>query len=86
MCLICVLSRSSVHPAGPGSSEPARRRVHQREAFTEPHPTQDRGDGAPRHPAVRHLSTAAGFPRLRLQNPLPIPGDGFDPARCHRGE
>ena len=74
----------SFHPAGPGQGEPARGGVHQRPAAAQPHPSQDRGDGSPRDPALRDLPAAAGLPRLRLQNPLQVPGDGLDPARGHR--
>lgn len=84
VCIVCL--RRSVHTSGPGPREPARRSLHQREAAAEPHPTQDRGDGPPWHPALRHLATAAGFSRLRLQDSVPVPGDRLDPSRGHRRE
>lgn len=74
---------SSFHTAGTGSGQPARRGLHQRQTSPEPHPTQNRGDGPSRHPAVRHLSPAAGVPRLRVQNPLQVPGNGLHQARGH---
>lgn len=74
----------SVHPPGTGSGQPAGRGLHQRPAAAQPHPTQDSGDGPSRDPALRHLPTAARVSRLRLQNPLPLPGDRLHPARGHR--
>lgn len=82
----CFFLRRSVHPSGPGQSEPAWWGLHQREAAAEPHPTQDSGDGPPRHPALRDLATTASFSRLRLQDPVPVPGDRLDPSRGHRGQ
>lgn len=79
-----VLVKCSVYPAGSRPSEPARRSFHKRQAPAQPHPTQDRGDGPPRHQAVRHLPAAPGLPRLRVQNPVPVPGDGLHQTRGHR--
>ena len=74
----------SVHSPRPGPGQPAWRCFYQRQATTQPHPPQDRGDGPPWHPALRHLSPAAGLPRLRLQDPLPLPGDRVHPAWGYR--
>lgn len=74
----------SVHSSGTGPGQPARRGLHQRPASAQPHPTQDRGDGPPRDPALRHLATAARVPRLRVQDPVPLPGDRLHQARGHR--
>lgn len=74
----------SLDPPGPRPSQPARRRLHQWASPAESHPTQDCGDGAPRHQALRDLSPAPGLPRLRLQDPLPVPRNGIHPAGSHR--
>lgn len=75
---------NSFDSAGSRPREPARGSLHQRQTSTQPHPSQDRGDGSPRHQAVRHLPAAPRLPRLRVQNPLPVPGDGIHPTRSHR--
>lgn len=58
----------------PGSYEPTGRGVHQRAAPAEPHTTKDRGDGGGRSTTLRHLEATARLPRLRLQDPQPLPG------------
>ena len=73
----------SVHPPRPGPGQPARRCIYQRQAATQPHPSQDRGDGPPRHPALCHLPPAARLPWLRVQDSLPLPGDRVHPAWRH---
>lgn len=76
----------SVHSSGPGTGQPARRGLHQRPSAAQPHPSQDSRDGPPRDPSVRHLPAAARLPRLRLQDPVPLPGDRLHPARSDRRE
>lgn len=76
----------SVHSSGPGTGQPARRGLHQRPSAAQPHPTQDSRDGPPRDPSVRHLPAAARLPRLRLQDPVPLPGDRLHTARSDRRE
>lgn len=77
-------SFSSLYPSRPGQSQSARRSVYQWQAFTQPYPAQDSGDGPPWHKALCHLPPAASVPRLRLQNSLQVPGDGLHPAGGHR--
>lgn len=64
----------------PGPHEPARRRVHQRAAVAQPYPSEDRGNGRGRRPPLRHIPSAPGVSRLRVQDPQPVPGDRQHPA------
>lgn len=82
--IFLLLLTYSIYSAGPRPGEPTRGSFHQWQTSAQPHPTQDRRDGPPRHQAVRHLQTAAGLTRLRVQNPVPVPGDGLHQTRRHR--
>lgn len=75
---------NSFYSVGSRPSEPAWGSFHKRQTSTQPHPSQNCGDGSPRHQAVCHLPAAPGLPRLRIQNPLPVPGDGIYKTRSHR--
>lgn len=79
-------SLRSLDSAGPRPGQPAWGRLHQRATPPQPHPPQDRGNGAPRDPALRHIQAVARLPRLCLEDPVPVPRDGLDPPRRHRGE
>lgn len=76
----------SVHPTGPGPGQPAGRSLHQRPPAAQSRAAQDRGDGASRCAALCHFPPAKGLARLRLQDPLPLPGDRIHPAGSHRGQ
>lgn len=82
----CSCAPTSVHATGPGPGQPAGRGLHQRPPAAQSRAAQDRGDGPPRRAALRHLPPAQGVARLRLQDPLPLPGDRIHPARSHRGQ
>ncbi len=64
--------------------QPARRRVHQRPTPPKPHSTKDRRDGLSGRATVRHLTSATGVARVRVQDPQPVPGDRVHPPRRHR--
>ena len=64
-----------------GARESAGRSVHQWPSAAQPHPFEDRRTGGGRRPSVRHLAPVARVPRLRLQDPQPLPGDGQHPSR-----
>ena len=67
-----------------GARESAGRSVHQWPSAAQPHPFEDRRTGGGRRPSVRHLAPVARVPRLRLQDPQPLPGDGQHPSRSRR--
>lgn len=67
-----------------GPRQPIGRRVYKRTSASEPHPSEDRGDGGGRRTTVRHLPTAQGVPRMREQNPEPLSGDRKHPTRSDR--
>lgn len=67
-----------------GSREPTGRCVHQRPSITEPYPFEDRRDGSGRRQAVRHIETAQGLTRLRLEDPESISGNRIDQTRRDR--
>lgn len=67
-----------------GSREPAGRRIHQRPSITEPYSFEDRRDGSGRHQAVRHIETAEGVTRMRIEDPESVSGNGIDQTRRDR--
>lgn len=79
-CLVCFRKSS---PAI-WRSQPTGRRLRQRptppERCTSPHSRTLPS----RHKTLRHLQAAPGIPRLRLQDPSPLPRDGIHPPRRHR--
>lgn len=62
VCCCCVPRRAR-------GCEPARRGVCQRQTPPGRGEAADSGAGPPGRPALRHLQTAAGQPRLRQQDP-----------------
>lgn len=54
--------------------EPARRGVCERQTPPGRGEAADSGAGPPGRPALRHLQTAAGEPRLRQQDPRQVRG------------
>lgn len=75
---------SSLDSVRTGSGQPARWCLHKRQTSPQPYPPQNRGNGPSRCSALCHLPSAACVSRLRLQNPLPVPGDRLHQARSHR--
>lgn len=74
----------SVNSPGSRSGKPTRWSVHQRKTTAKSYPTQDSGDGPPRYPSLRDLSTATSFPWLRVQNSLSVSRNRIDPTRGNR--
>lgn len=74
----------SLNASGSRSSEPARWSFHQRKATAESYPTQNSGNGPSRHPTLCDLQTTAGLTRLRVQNPLSVPGDRLHSSGSNR--
>lgn len=64
----------------PRTREPARRRVHQRAAASEPHPAENRWTRGGGRSTLRNLPTAASLARMCVENPQSLPGDRLDSA------
>lgn len=73
----------SLNAVRSGPSEPARWSLYKRTPSAKSHPPQDSRDGPSRDTAVRHLPTAAGVARMRVQNSMQVPGNRIHSARCY---
>ncbi len=74
----------SLDASGSRASEPARWSFHQRKTTAKSYSTQNSGNGPSRHPTLCDLQTAAGLTRLRVQDPLSLPGDRFHSSGSDR--
>lgn len=66
------------------SHEPARRRLHQRPATSEPHPSENSRNGWGGCPPLHYITAAPRVPWMRLENPESLPGNRLDQTRRDR--